>query len=100
MGVCPQAAGRRLLLGLSESCGLADTGGTQLGGQIDTGVQLAERVLLIGTREARGAANAGIPDVAGVVMKPTEAGAAIAEAIPSPTVAVAGTQAAANVAEK
>lgn len=39
-----------------------------------------------------------VPDVAGVVMKDTAAGAAIAEANPSPTVAVAGTQAAANVA--
>lgn len=39
-------------------------------------------------------------DVAGVVMKNTPAGAAIAAALPSPTVAVAGTQAAAQVASK
>lgn len=39
-----------------------------------------------------------IPEVAGVIMKPTKDGEALAKAIPAPTVTVAGSVAAATVA--
>lgn len=41
-----------------------------------------------------------MPEVAGVVTKPTVAGAELAKAVPSPTVAVAGTTDAAAVASR